>query len=262
MKNKLQQIKQSVRKGNRFACLTAYDATFSRIISEQQVEVILVGDSLGMVIQGHSSTSLVSLADIARHTEMAARGNSTSLLMADIPIGCAYDTSIAIASCLRLRRAGAEIVKFEADAAMMPTLHQVSRQGIPFCAHLGLRPQQAEKEGGYRIKGRNDGQVDELLDLAKQAEDAGADMLLLECVVAEVAEQITKQAQVPVIGIGSGKGTDAQVLVVYDMLGLSPNPPSFVKNFLESTDSIAEAIGLFRQQVIAGEFPSAEHSYN
>lgn len=262
MRNKLQQIKQAVKKGNKFACLTAYDAAIARIISSQEVEVILVGDSLGMVIQGQTSTSLVTLADMVYHTKIVARANQDSLLMADIPVGCAYNISSAIASSLELLRAGAQIVKFEADAGMVSVLHEVARQGIPFCVHLGLRPQQAYKEGGYKIKGRNPEEAAELLSLAHQVEDAGADMLLLECVISDIASRLTAEAKVPVIGIGSGPGTDAQVLVIYDMLGLNPNPPSFVKDFLKSTGSIQGAVRLFRAEVLKGEFPGSEHSFD
>lgn len=261
MKDKLAQLQKAVGNGDKFSMLTAYDATIARVIDEQGIEVILVGDSLGMVVHGRGSTSLVTLADMELHTTMVSRGVSKALLMSDIPMACAHDSRIAIESSLRLLRAGAEMVKFEVDVTMLPTLRELSNQGFPFCAHIGLRPQQVLKEGGYKIKGRTAEQRKELLDLAKATEAAGADMLLLECVVSDLAEEITKNAGIPVVGIGSGAGTDAQVLVIYDMLGLNSKPPTFVKNFMQDADSIAAAIKQFHQECVSGKYPSNEHIY-
>lgn len=261
MKDKLTQLQRTARDGKKFSMLTAYDATIARIIDEQNVEVVLVGDSLGMVVHGRGSTSLVSLADMEYHTSIVRRGVKQALLMSDIPMACAQDTRTAIESSLRLMRAGAEMVKFEIDATMIPTLQELSKQGIPFCAHLGLRPQQVLKEGGYKIKGRDKDQQESLLALAKAAEEAGADMLLLECVVSELAKQITQNSGVPVVGIGSGAATDAQVLVIYDILGLNPKPASFVKDFLKDAGSISAAISKFREETLSGSYPAGKHGY-
>ncbi len=261
MTSKLAKLQKTAISGNKFSMLTAYDSTLARVIDEQGIEVILVGDSLGMVAHGRESTSLVTLADMEFHTTIVSRGVNNALLMSDIPMACAHDTLIAIESSLRLMRAGADMVKFEVDTTMLPTLQELSNQGIPFCAHIGLRPQQVLKEGGYKIKGRDEEQRQTLIDLAKAVEVAGADMLLLECVVSDLAEEITKNAAVPVVGIGSGAATDAQVLVIYDMLGLNPKPAAFVKNFMQDADSIAAAIKQFHQEVSSGNYPATEHIY-
>ena len=261
MKDKIKRLQKLVRTGAKFSVLTAYDATIARVLDEQEIEVILVGDSLGMVVHGQDSTSLVTLAEMESHTIMVRRGVKSALLMSDIPMACGYDTRVAMESALCLMRAGADMVKFEADEAMLPTLRELSRQGLPFCAHIGLRPQQALKEGGYKIKGRDDAQRKTLLSLAKSAEDAGADMLLIECVVSDLAKEITDNVQIPVVGIGSGAGTDAQVLVIYDLLGLNPKPATFVRNFMQESSSIAEAVQLFRQETLNGNYPNSEQSY-
>ena len=241
--------------------LTAYDASIARIIDEQEVEVVLVGDSLGMVVQGRPNTALVTLADMEYHTSIVRRGVKKALLMADIPMGCALDARVATESALGLMRAGADLVKFEVYPNMLPILRHLNHQGIPFCAHLGLLPQQVIKEGGYKIKGRKDAEAKEMLKLAQEVESSGADMILLECVASSLAETITEKSKLPVVGIGSGGSTDAQVLVVYDMLGFNPKPPRFVKNFMTGADSIAAAISSFRREVLGGGFPAAEHSY-
>lgn len=261
MSNWLTKLKKRKREKKKFACLTAYDATMARVISQQGVECLLVGDSLGMVIQGHPNTVSVTLDDIVYHTKMVGRGNCGSLLMADIPIGCSYDLRVATESALRLMRAGAEIVKFEVDETMLEIMASLSHQGIPLCLHLGLRPQQIARLGSYRVQGRTEQQAESLIELAKKSEAAGANMLLLECVVAQVAEQITQAVAIPVIGIGCGRDTDGQVLVSQDMLGLSAYSPSFAKDFMAETQSVADAVALYHKQVLEGTFPSAEHWY-
>ena len=261
MSDWLTKLKKRKKEKKKFACLTAYDATMARVISQQGVECVLVGDSLGMVIQGHPNTVSVTLDDIVYHTEMVWRGNCGSLLMADIPIGCSYDLRVATESALRLMRSGAEIVKFEVDETMLEIMASLSQQGIPLCIHLGLRPQQIARLGSYRVQGRTQLQAEGLVELAKRSEEAGAKMLLLECVVAQVAEQITQAVTIPVIGIGSGPATDGQVLVSQDMLGLSAYSPSFAKDFMAETQSVAAAVSLYHKQVLEGNFPSSEHWY-
>lgn len=261
MSNLLAQLKERKKEKKKFACLTAYDATMAQVISEQGVECLLVGDSLGMVIQGHPNTVFVTLDDIVYHTENVRRGNRAALLMADMPIGCSYDLKTATESALRLMRAGAEVIKFEVDESMLPTMASLSQQGIPLCIHFGLRPQQIARLGSYRVQGRARQQAENLIKLAKKAEEAGADMLLLECVVAQVAARITRAVSIPVIGIGSGAQTDGQILVSQDILGLSAYAPSFAKDFLAETGSIAAAVSLYHKQVLEGVFPDAEHWY-
>ena len=260
--NTLHALKARKKKQEKFACLTAYDATFARVISEQGVECLLVGDSLAMVIQGNPSTIFASLDDMIYHTANVRRGNRGSLLMADVPIGSAYDVAAAMDSAVRLMQVGADIVKIEADASLFPAMEVISRQGIPLCAHFGLRPQQIAKMGYYRVQGRAEKEGLEIVRLAREAEQAGVDMILLECVVAEVAQEVTAAVSIPIIGIGSGKDTDAQVLVTQDMLGLSKHYPSFVKNFMAATDSIAAAVALYHKEVLNGSFPTAEHCHH
>ena len=261
MRDGLAQLKKLKAAGRKFSCLTAYDATMARVISEQGVECLLVGDSLGMVIQGHPNTLFVSLADMAYHTRNVQRGNQGALLMADAPLGCTYDVPIALEAAMQLMRAGAEVIKFEVDETMLPIMESLSRQGIPLCIHFGLRPQQIARMGSYRVQGKTESQAQGLIRLARHAEEAGADLLLLECVMAEVAKEITQAVSIPVIGIGSGRDTDAQVLVSQDMLGLSSYFPRFAKNFMKEADSISAAIALYRKQVLDGSFPTAEHWY-
>ena len=255
----LQGLKQA---GKKFAMLTAYDATIARILDEQGIEVVLVGDSLGMVVQGHAKTAMVTLADMEYHTRIVKRGTKNAVLMADVPMACNLDTRMAAEAALRLIRAGADIVKFETHPGMLPIIKDLSQAGIPLCAHLGLLPQQALKEGGYKVKGRSKEDAQTLAELAVAAEKAGADMLLLECVVDDLAKKISSQVKIPVVGIGCGEGTDAQVLVIYDLLGLNPRPARFCKNFLAETDSIGAAVALFREQVLQGKFPGKEHVYS
>ena len=260
-KHTVTELKKRKKEGHKFACLTAYDATHARVLSQAGLEVLLIGDSLGQVIQGRSFTLGVGLDDMVYHTQAVARGNAGSLLMADVSFARAYDLPTTVESARRLLQAGAEVIKFEVDEPMVPLLHQLSRQGVPICAHLGLRPQQVMREGGYRVKGKTQEEAKQMLALAEECQTAGANFLLLECVVAELAKQISARVQIPVIGIGAGADVDAQILVLYDMLGLHPSPPRFVKNFLAGQDSIHAAAQAYHASVLAGEFPAPEHSY-
>ena len=260
--NRLFSLKSRKKKGEKFTCLTAYDATMARVISSQGIDCLLVGDSLAMVIQGNPSTLHVTLDDMVYHTANVARGNQGALLMTDAPIGSVYDVKRAIENSLSLMRAGAEIIKIEADDSLLPIMEKVIRQGVPLCAHFGLRPQQVMKMGGYKVQGRDKKQRKEIIRLARQAEQIGVDVLLLECVVADVAQEVTESVGIPTIGIGSGRDTDAQVLVTQDMLGLTNNYPRFVKNFMEEADSIAAAISLYHRQVLHGSFPTSKHWYS
>ncbi len=249
------------KEKQRFCCLTAYDATQARVLSRAGTEVLLVGDSLAQVVQGRSSTLGVRLDEMVYHTRAVASGNCGSLLMADVPFACAYDMVAATESARRLLRAGAEAVKYEADAEMVPLLADLSRQGIPICAHLGLRPQQAVREGGYRVKGRTPAEAAEMLSMAKECAAAGVCFLLLECTEASLAKRITAAVKIPVIGIGAGADTDAQILVLYDLLGLHPNPPRFVRNFLAGANSVDQAVKNYCKSVREGDFPAAAESY-
>ncbi|MDC0664004.1 3-methyl-2-oxobutanoate hydroxymethyltransferase [Marinobacter sp. SS21] len=257
--NTLRDYKQ---KGEAFAVLTSYDATFAQIVSEAGVDVILIGDSLGMVLQGNDSTLPVTMADMVYHVRAVAKGNTGSLIMADMPFMSYGTTAAALDNAAELMRAGAHMVKLEGTDWMADTITALSDRGIPVCAHLGLTPQFVNKFGGYKVQGRDDQQAELMIEHACQLEKAGADAILLECVPAPLAARITQAVKAPVIGIGAGADTDGQVLVVHDMLGITPGRrPRFVKNFLAEADSIQGALAAYVQAVRQREFPGEEHTF-
>ncbi len=249
--------------GEKFTCLTAYDASFAIAQEAAGVEVILVGDSLGMVVQGQASTLFVSMDDMVYHTANVSRVCQKSLLMADLPFASDITKEETLRNAARLiGEGGAHMVKIEGGAAMLETIEFLSQRGVAVCSHLGLLPQSVYKMGGYRIQGRTEEEAAQILNDAVALEQAGADILLLECVPAELAARITKKVAIPVIGIGAGVDCDAQVLVCYDMLGLTHGAPaSFVKNFLADADSIQGAFKAYVEQVKKAEFPTAEHCF-
>ena len=257
--NTLQSMKQDSEK---FAVLAAYDATFAHFISEAEVEVILVGDSLGMVIQGHDTTLPVTVEQIAYHTAAVKRGAKRSFIIADMPFMSYGDSDTALKNAATLMQAGAQMVKLEGGEWLAETFHKMSERGIPTCAHLGLTPQSVNKFGGYKVQGRDADHAQQILNDAHTLEQAGADLLVLECVPTALAAEITRTLTIPVIGIGAGPNTDAQVLVLYDMLGLTPTrAPKFTKNFLRNNEDIPAALRAYVEEVKNGTFPSEEHSF-
>lgn len=256
----LQQMKQDNEK---FACLTAYDASFARAQEAAGVEVILVGDSLGMVIKGQDSTLSVSMDEMVYHTRNVSRVCQKSLIMADLPFASDVTKEQAYQNAARLiGEGGAHMVKIEGGAALLKTVEFLSQRGVAVCSHLGLLPQSVYKLGGYRVQGRTAEEAEQILSDAKALEQAGVDIILLECVPAELAARITQSVNVPVIGIGAGTDCDAQVLVCYDMLGLNHGTPArFVKNFLSETNDIQKAFEAYVRQVKSGEFPQPEHTF-
>lgn len=256
----LYKLKQS---GEKIVCLTAYDATFAHLESQAGVEVILVGDSLGMVLQGHDSTLPVTVADMAYHTRAVKRGNRGAMIMADLPFMAYATLEQTLNNSAELMRAGAHMVKLEGAGWLSESITALVQRGIPVCAHLGLTPQTVNVLGGYKVQGREQAQADALLTDALALEAAGASLLLLECVPGELATRISKRVKVPVIGIGAGSGTDGQVLVVHDMLGLSISGrlPRFVKNFMAETADIPAAIKAYVDAVKAVEFPASQHEF-
>jgi 3-methyl-2-oxobutanoate hydroxymethyltransferase len=257
----LQQMKQ---KGEKIAMLTAYDASFAALLDRAAVDVILVGDTLGQMIQGKASTLPVTVDDCVYHCSAVRRGANRALIIADMPFMSYPSVDVALYNAGRmLKEAEVQMVKLECSAAQESIVQAMADQGIPVCAHLGLRPQSVHKLGGYRVQGRDETSAHEMLKQAEALQLAGADMLLLEAVPADLARQITRQAQVPVIGIGAGADCDGQVLVLYDMLGITPGQlPKFVKNFMHGAESIESAVRRYVQEVKAGTFPAAEHSYS
>lgn len=254
-------LKALKANGEKFAVLTAYDASFARVAAQAGIEVLLVGDSLGNVIMGHDSTVPVTMADMVHHTEAVRRGNDSALLIADLPYMSYATHDQAFANAARLMQAGARMVKLEGGAWLESTVALLAERGVPVCAHLGLTPQSVDKLGGYRVQGRDDETAATMVKDALALQRAGADILLLECVPRQLAARITARLDVPVIGIGAGPDTDAQVLVLYDMLGISPHSPRFSKNFLAEAGDIRKAMEAYATAVRDGSFPGEEHTF-
>lgn len=257
-------LRQMKIKGEKFACLTAYDASLAHVVDAAGVEVILVGDSLGMVVQGHASTLPVTMNDMVYHSACVARGRSRALLMTDMPFMSYATAEQALHNAARLmQEGGAHMVKLEGGAVQVDIVRQLTARGIPVCAHLGLQPQSVHKLGGYRVQGRDVSIAQKMREDAHALQEAGADMLLLECVPASLAEEITKAVDVPVIGIGAGAGCDAQVLVLYDMLGITVGKrPKFSKDFMTGQPTLQAAIEAYVHAVKNGSFPAAEHTFS
>lgn len=263
MPTTIQSLRTCKEAGEKFTCLTSYDATFSHVAASAGVEVILVGDSLGMVLQGHDSTLPVTMEQMIYHTEAVKRGNQGALIMADMPFMSYATPEQALENAALLMQAGAHLVKIEGGDWLCETISMLSERGIPVCAHLGLTPQSVNKLGGYKVQGREAAQAEEMIAHAVAQEKAGADLILLECVPSELASKLTKSVSAPVIGIGAGPGTDGQVLVMHDLLGVTPGRrPKFVKNFMAESDSIEGAIKAYVDAVKSSEFPAPEHSFS
>lgn len=244
-------------EGQPIAAMTAYDASFARILDAAAIDVVLVGDSLGMVIQGADTTVPVTVDDVIYHARCVRRGLERALLMVDMPFLSFTDPATALANAGRmLKETGAQMVKLEGGSAQVETVARLAECGIPACAHLGLTPQSVHKLGGYRVQGRDDSAARAMSEDARALEAAGADMLLLECVPPTLAAEITAQAEIPVIGIGSGSGCDGQILVLHDALGLTPRPPRFAHDFLADTGSVRAAVAAYVAAVRAGAFPA------
>jgi 3-methyl-2-oxobutanoate hydroxymethyltransferase len=257
-----QSLLNRKQRGEKFACVTAYDAGFAALIARAGVETILIGDSLGMVVQGHRDTLPVTMDHMVYHIEAVSRGNADSLLIGDLPFMSYPDTGQTLHNAARLMRAGAHMVKLEGGGWLCDSINKLTQRGIPVCAHLGLTPQSVNVLGGFKVQGRSESAARLISDDAREVEAAGASMLVLECVPRTLAAAISRQLTIPVIGIGAGPDTDAQVLVLHDLLGITPNPPRFVKNFMAGQDSVENAIRAFSSAVKSGEFPAAEHSFN
>lgn len=249
------------QQGEKFASSTAYDASFSQLFEQQEMPVLLVGDSLGMVLQGQNDTLPVTVDDIAYHTRCVRSGSPNSLIMADMPFMSYATPEQACQSAAVLMRAGANMVKLEGGKWLVETIEILAERAVPVCAHLGLTPQSVNIFGGYKVQGREQEKADEMVEDALALEKAGAQIVLLECVPASLAERITKAVKVPVIGIGAGNVTDGQILVMHDMFGISANyMPKFSKNFLSETGDIRAAVTQYIEDVKTGAFPSPEHT--
>lgn len=257
----LQQFKA---KNEKFACLTAYDASFAALLDAAGVDVILVGDSLGMVIQGHETTVPVTVDDMVYHARAVASRCERALLMVDMPFMSYTTVDQALQTAMRLmQEGGAQMVKLEGDARQVETVGKMAEHGVPVCAHIGLQPQMIHKLGAYRVQGRGPHQAEAMLCDAVALEKAGADVLLVESIPEVLAAEIAANVSVPVIGIGASAACDGQVLVLQDILGITPDHvPKFAKNFLTGQPSIQAAVEAYVQAVKAGEFPGPEHVFN
>lgn len=260
----IHDLKALKDRGERFVMLTAYDFPTARILDEAGVPALLVGDSLGMVVLGHDSTLPVTLQDMVHHTAAVARGARTSLVVADMPFGSYQEgPGKALASATRLlKEAGARAVKIEGGGPMVEVAARLATAGIPVMGHLGLTPQSVHQIGGYRVQGREDSGAEEILSDARALEEAGVFALVLEAVPAALGERVTQALAVPTIGIGAGPGTDAQVLVLHDLLGLTAGRlPRFVKQYADMRGEIAAAVKAFAAEVAEGAYPAPEHTY-
>ena len=248
---------------SKIAMLTCYEASFATLLDQAGVDVLLVGDSLGMTVQGHASTLPVTLLDMCYHTAAVARGTKNALILVDLPFGSYQrNKEQAFTSASALMSAGAHMVKLEGGGHMVETTQFLQQRGIPVCTHLGLTPQSVNAFGGYKVQAKEDNAGKNLLRDAKAHEEAGAAMVLMECVPAELAGRVTMELDCPTIGIGAGTACDGQVLVLHDILGIyAGKTPRFVKNFMQGQDSIQAAVKAYVQAVKTGVFPDAEHSY-
>ncbi len=260
----LATIRSMKDRDEKFTCLTAYDASFTILLENSGIDVLLVGDSLGMVIQGRETTLPVTIDEMIYHTACVSRARKRTLIIADMPFMSDAEPTQALTNAARLMGEGwAHIVKIEGGLVMADTIRLLSERGIPVCAHLGLLPQSVHKMSGYRVQGRDEQSARQILDDAASVVSAGADMLLLECVPTALADQVVAAVDVPVIGIGASASCAGQVLVLYDMLGISPGKRAkFSKNFLAGNDSIEAAVKDFVQAVKSGQFPAPEHLYD
>ncbi len=255
-------------RGERITCLTAYDASLARVMSDLGVDIILVGDSLGMVVQGHDTTLPVTLDEMIYHSRCVARGMAHAqarapLLMVDLPFMSYASVDQALHSAARLmKEGGAQMVKLEGGAAQVATVRALGVQGIPVCAHLGLTPQSVHKLGGYKVQGRGADEAETMLQDAQALQHAGADLLLVECIPGTLAARLRQILDIPLIGIGAGADCDGQVLVSSDVLGLSAQPPRFARDYSRTHGAPAQAIAAFIEDVRAGVFPQAEHVFN
>lgn len=259
----LTTLRKMTAAQEKIAVLTAYDASFSHALEQAGIDVILVGDSLGMVVQGQESTVPVTVDDMIYHTANVVRGSNKAFIVADMPFMSYANAEQAIRNAARLMaEGGAQMIKLEGGAIIADTVEQLSARGIPVCAHLGLLPQSVHRLGGYIVQGREAEAAEEMMADAIKLQRAGADMLVLECVPAELAARVSQELTIPVIGIGAGKDCDGQVLVLYDMLGLTPGRrPRFSHDFLAETGAIQAAIAKYVQDVKSGEFPGPEQQF-
>ncbi|MEO0346316.1 MAG: 3-methyl-2-oxobutanoate hydroxymethyltransferase [Pseudomonadota bacterium] len=251
-------------EGVPIACITAYDASFAAVVDRAGIDVVLVGDSLGMVIQGHDTTVPVTVDDIVYHSKAVARGLRHAFLMADMPFMSYTSPEQALDNAVRLmQEGGAMMIKLEGGEGQIEIVEHLARHDIPVCAHIGLKPQSVHKIGGFKVQGREPEQAQRMVEAAKRLEAVGADIVLLECVPNELGAAITNAVHVPVIGIGAGPEVDGQILVLYDVLGITlGRVPRFVRNYAQDTHSPLEAVQHFVASVKDKSYPAPEHCFS
>jgi 3-methyl-2-oxobutanoate hydroxymethyltransferase len=259
----IKALQKQREDGVKIAVLTCYDASFAAMLDAAGLDCLLVGDSLGMVLQGHDTTLPVKLADMAYHTACVARGSKRAFLVTDMPFGTYQESpQQAIRSAAELMAAGAQMVKLEGGAEFTETVRFLTNRGVPVCGHLGLTPQSVHKFGGYRVQGRGEDAEQKLIEDAIELESAGAELLVLEAIPAKLGEQVTQRLRIPTIGIGAGAGCSGQVLVLHDMLDVFPGKKArFVRNFMKGASGIADAAERYVRAVRDGSFPAEEHSF-
>ncbi len=263
MRKTLTTLQNMRGKDEKIAVLTCYDASFATLLENNGVDVLLVGDSLGMVIQGRESTLPVTIEQMAYHTACVAAGAQQAFIIADMPFGTSqFSARETFSHAVQLMQAGAEMVKLEGGVEMAETIHFLTSRGIPVCAHIGLTPQSVHQLGGYRVQGRGDAAAQRLREDALALQQAGAGMIVMEAVPAVLATDITQHLSIPTIGIGAGAGCSGQVLVLHDMLGIYPGKKArFVKDFMPGAGSIVQAVANYVAEVKSGAFPTVEHSF-
>ncbi|MGB0937039.1 MAG: 3-methyl-2-oxobutanoate hydroxymethyltransferase [Colwellia sp.] len=250
------------QQGEKISTITAYDASFSKLFDQAGIHAILVGDSLGMVLQGQDDTLPVSIEDMAYHTQCVRRGVENTLIIGDMPFMTYASTEQALTNASKLMQAGASMVKMEGGAWLIETIKALVERGIPVCAHLGLTPQSVNVFGGFKVQGRQEEQAQKMIQDAQALEEAGAQLLVLECIPASLGKAITEAINIPSIGIGAGKDTDGQILVMHDALGISCSyMPKFSRNFLKDTGDIKKAVELYISEVSNGNFPGEAHIF-
>jgi 3-methyl-2-oxobutanoate hydroxymethyltransferase len=257
--SKLQEMRQA---GEKIAVLTAYDASFAALMDQAGIDVILIGDSLGNIVQGEASTLPVTIEHMVYHTSCVAKGQASAFLIADMPFGSYSTPEQAMQSAAQLMRAGAHMVKLEGGAWLAETVKFLVERSVPVCGHLGLLPQSVHTLGGFKVQGKSTESAQTLINDAKALQEAGAQLLVLEAIPSDLGKKVTESIQIPTIGIGAGADCSGQVLVMHDMLGAFPGrSPKFVKNFLSGQGSIEEAFKCYVQEVKTGKFPGPEHCF-
>ncbi len=259
----ISNLREMKTKGEKIVCMTAYDASFAALLENAGVELLLIGDSLGMVIKGFDTTVPVSVDDVIYHSSCVVRGSRRALVVADMPFLTYSSPELALSNAARLmREGGVQMVKLESCATQIEVVRRLSEEGVPVCAHLGLRPQSIHRLGGYKVQGTNESSARLMLDDAVTLQQAGALMLLLECVPARLAAEITVNVDIPVIGIGAGVDCDGQILVLQDVLGITAGKvPRFARNFMEDGKTIQEAVNAYVDAVKKRDYPDLEHTF-